>query len=195
MHYWYEAMNKFVSSLGVSQKDQQKLPVVLGKVALDQLVFSPPFNLLYFHAIGLLEGTPSAVVQEKIAATFVPLMSQCSTWHSHIGQRQRFLVHKLTSSGFSVILVLVCSVSTHARTCIVRDVRAPLCRSTCSFCFAVYLARDSSANWKVRTYCYAAHMLDLTRYGVERNPGPVIVSLELSQCTELNFDPQHSLRV
>jgi hypothetical protein len=74
----YEVLNKFVSSLGVSQKDQKGLPCVLGKVALDQLVFSPPFNLLYFHAIGLLEGTPSAVVQEKIAATFVPLMSQTS---------------------------------------------------------------------------------------------------------------------
>lgn len=78
----YEVLNKFVSSLGVSAKDQKGLPCVLGKVALDQLVFSPPYNLLYFHAIGLLEGTPSAVVQEKIAATFVPLMSQQHVTHN-----------------------------------------------------------------------------------------------------------------
>ena len=74
VHYWYEILNKVMISLGYSAKDQQKLPVVLGKVALDQLVFSPPFNMLYFHAIGMLQGTSPAVVQEKIARDFVPLM-------------------------------------------------------------------------------------------------------------------------
>jgi hypothetical protein len=74
VHYWYEVMGKVFTSLGYSSKEQQSTPVVLGKVALDQLVFSPPFNLLYFHVIGLLEGTPAATVQEKIARDFVPLM-------------------------------------------------------------------------------------------------------------------------
>ena len=32
---------------------------------------------------------------------------------------------------------------------------------------------DYNNKVEVRTYCHAAHMLDLTRYGVERNPGPV----------------------
>lgn len=74
VHYWYEILNKVMVSLGYNSKAQQQLPVVLGKVALDQLVFSPPFNLLYFHAIGAMEGTAASVVQEKIARDFMPLM-------------------------------------------------------------------------------------------------------------------------
>jgi len=74
VHYWYEILNHVFNKLGFSARDQKGLPCVLAKVALDQLVFSPPYNLLYFHAIGFLEGTPTAVVAEKIARDFVPLM-------------------------------------------------------------------------------------------------------------------------
>jgi hypothetical protein len=80
-------MNSAFTRMGFSARDQKGLPVVLGKVALDQLVFSPPYNLLYFHAIGLLEGTPAAVVQEKIAQTFVPLM--IANWKGQQQQKQQ----------------------------------------------------------------------------------------------------------
>lgn len=63
-----------MTSLGYSAKAQQTTPVVLGKVVLDQTIFSAPFNLLYFFAIGALEGTPTSVIQEKVARDFVPLM-------------------------------------------------------------------------------------------------------------------------
>ena len=71
---WYEILNRIMTQLGYTAKDQKRLPVVLGKVFLDQTLFSVPFNLLYFHAIGFLEGTAPSVVQEKIARDFVPLM-------------------------------------------------------------------------------------------------------------------------
>jgi hypothetical protein len=48
--------------------------LVLGKVFLDPTIFSAPFNLLYFFSIGALEGTPTSVIQEKVARDFVPLM-------------------------------------------------------------------------------------------------------------------------
>ena len=67
-------MGRLCKAVGISAADEQTTPVVVGKVALDQLVFSPPFNLLYFYVIGFLQNTPHSVIQEKIARDFVPLM-------------------------------------------------------------------------------------------------------------------------
>lgn len=39
VHYWYQAMEMLFTRAGISQKQQSTTPVVLGKVALDQLVF------------------------------------------------------------------------------------------------------------------------------------------------------------
>jgi len=37
----------------------------------------------------------------------------------------------------------------------------------------VKVLKKGGVTMKVYIHCYAAHMLDLTRYGVERNPGPM----------------------
>jgi hypothetical protein len=75
VHYWYEILEYIVRAAGFGDpKIQGKMPIVLGKVALDQLTFSPFFNLIYFYIIGALEGRSSQFVQDKIAKEFIPLM-------------------------------------------------------------------------------------------------------------------------
>ena len=57
-----------------SKKASNSMPVVLGKVALDQLTFSPVFNLLYFYLIGLMEGRSLQYIHDKISREFVMVM-------------------------------------------------------------------------------------------------------------------------
>jgi len=74
VHYWYKFMEYLFRRLGYSAAQQQETPVVVGKVLLDQTVFSIPFNLLYFYAIGAMEGRPTSAVNEQVSREFMPLM-------------------------------------------------------------------------------------------------------------------------
>jgi hypothetical protein len=48
-------MESLFRQAGFTPAEQSTTPVVIGKVLLDQLVFSPPFNLLYFYVLGALQ--------------------------------------------------------------------------------------------------------------------------------------------
>lgn len=75
VHYWYVFLESLFQKLGYgSPKSANSTPVVLGKVALDQLTFGPFFNLLYFYVIGFAEGRSSAAIQAKISQDFIPVM-------------------------------------------------------------------------------------------------------------------------
>lgn len=74
VHFWYEIMSKIIRSLGVSPSAESTTPVVLAKVALDQAVFSPPFNLSYFYIIGLMQGMSTETIRANVARDFIPLM-------------------------------------------------------------------------------------------------------------------------
>lgn len=54
--------------------EQAKPEIVVGKMALDQLLFAPAHLLYYMHALGWLEGKPFAATQAKVAAEFFPLL-------------------------------------------------------------------------------------------------------------------------
>lgn len=63
-HYWYKFLDK--------QFPKTTLSSVLTKVALDQLVFSPPFYATFFMTMPLLEGgTPKEGI-ENVKHKFYP---------------------------------------------------------------------------------------------------------------------------
>jgi len=75
VHYWFIVLEEIFARLGYgSKKASNSMPVVLGKVALDQLTFSPVFNLLYFYLIGLMEGRSLQYIHDKISREFVMVM-------------------------------------------------------------------------------------------------------------------------
>jgi len=81
VHYWYIILEKLFIKLGYSPKQQNATVPALLKVLLDQTIFSFPFNLLYFYALGLLEGRSLDYIHAKIDREFMPMMiSNLKLW-------------------------------------------------------------------------------------------------------------------
>lgn len=114
VHFWFQAMEKIFAYAGVKPADQNATPVVVGKVAMDQLLFSAPFTALYFYAIGLLQNMPLADIQGKISRDLWPLM--IANWKVRRGAERRYrIVLKLSRCALDslccrpVIVVLLLS--------------------------------------------------------------------------------------
>lgn len=81
VHYWYIILEKFFIKLGYSPKQQNSTVPALLKVLLDQTIFSFPFNLLYFYALGVLEGRSLDYIHAKIDKEFMSMMiSNLKLW-------------------------------------------------------------------------------------------------------------------
>lgn len=75
VHYWFELLNQIFARMGLgSKKASASWTAVLGKVGLDQALFSPLFNLLYFYVIGALEGRSLDFIHDKIGREFLTVM-------------------------------------------------------------------------------------------------------------------------
>jgi len=75
VHYWYLILEHLFAQAGFgSKKSAQSTPVVLAKVAVDQLTFSPLYNLFYFYVIGTMEGRSLDNIHDAIGRDFIPLM-------------------------------------------------------------------------------------------------------------------------
>lgn len=70
-----EALTKLFTALGYrGVAAQSATPVVVGKMLLDQLLFTPSHMLYYMYAIGFLEGRTAAATAVKVSAEFWPLL-------------------------------------------------------------------------------------------------------------------------
>jgi hypothetical protein len=63
VHYWYKILDHLFA--GCKETD---LSTAVGKVAVDQAVFAPFFNGLYFYVSGLLDGESIATINAKLVA-------------------------------------------------------------------------------------------------------------------------------
>lgn len=82
IHAWMEILTRLFDAMGFKTPAAQASPAaVLGKMALDQLVFAPLHMMYYFFAIGALEGRSTAETQIKLSREFLPLMKlNWSVW-------------------------------------------------------------------------------------------------------------------
>jgi hypothetical protein len=63
VHYFHQFLDRVVFARVVNQTH---IAVVIAKVIIDQFIFSPPYNALYFLIIGLLEDRSLAEIGRKI---------------------------------------------------------------------------------------------------------------------------------
>lgn len=76
VHYWYILLEYMFSCAGLNSPPSRanSLSVALGKVVVDQTLFSPLFNLLYFYAIGFLENRSLVSIDQQISKEYAPVM-------------------------------------------------------------------------------------------------------------------------
>ncbi|BAM79637.1 similar to peroxisomal membrane protein PMP22 [Cyanidioschyzon merolae strain 10D] len=63
VHYFHQFLDRVVFA---RVTNQTQIAVVIAKVIIDQFIFSPPYNALYFLIIGLLEDRSLAEIGRKI---------------------------------------------------------------------------------------------------------------------------------
>lgn len=74
MHFFHE----FLESVVFKGRRQTALSVVLGKMAIDQFLFSPVFTLLYFYMRALAEDRSLASTTDVLRRDFMGIMK--SSW-------------------------------------------------------------------------------------------------------------------
>lgn len=61
VHGWYKILDWLFEG-----QNQEDFSTAVGKMLVDQTVFSPFFNALYFYVVGLLDGQPLSAINTKV---------------------------------------------------------------------------------------------------------------------------------
>jgi hypothetical protein len=69
VHYWYQILTQLFANF-----DQTAFSTAVGKMVVDQTVFSPFFLALYFVVNGLLNGKSFAEIQTQMAAEYTTVI-------------------------------------------------------------------------------------------------------------------------
>ena len=69
VHYWYVVLEHLFKSW-----NPDDFSTAVAKVFVDQTVFSPLFNLLYFYVIGFLQGDSQAKINAAVSKDFAKVM-------------------------------------------------------------------------------------------------------------------------
>jgi len=67
-------MSKSLVKAGINEKTTDPNVIAVLKVGMDQLLFSPIFNLFYFYVIGTFEGRSFSEIGTKVSQEFGPVM-------------------------------------------------------------------------------------------------------------------------
>lgn len=69
---WLESL--YTNYFHMNKEESNSLPATISKVALDQLLFSPIFSILYFYFIGILERKTLSETHAIIALRLMPIL-------------------------------------------------------------------------------------------------------------------------
>lgn len=72
VHYWYQALERLFEYLKVRKDD---FMTAVKKMLVDQVFFSPLFNLAYFYVMGFLEGLSLEQIRANVRSDFGTVMS------------------------------------------------------------------------------------------------------------------------